>query len=342
MDTPAARLPAAPPPAPPSPASPASAAAPATRSDAAPDPAAARAAARRFYRHRLPVRVMHWINVVCLTILLMSGLTIFNAHPALYWGRDSNFAHPWVSITAVPMPGGIVGVTRVAGHQFVTQGVLGASRSGDGGEWVARAFPSWATIPGPQWLSMGRHWHFFFAWLLVINGVAYLLYGLFSSHLRRDLLPTRGELRNIGRSIKDHLLLRHPTGEAAKRYNVLQNLAYLAVIFGLLPLLILAGMAMSPRLDTVFTGWVDLLGGRQSARTLHFLAAMGLLLFVLVHVFEVIVSGAWNHLRSMITGWYTVPPDPAGGVSRARGGAPPLAGRASGGSGADADVEKSS
>ena len=301
MDMPTARLPAA--------ATPAAApAAPATT----PDPAAARASARRFYRHRLPVRVMHWINVVCLTILLMSGLTIFNAHPALYWGRDSNFAHPWVSITAVQMPGGIVGVTRVAGHEFVTQGVLGASRGGEAGGWTARAFPSWATIPGPQWLSMGRHWHFFFAWLFVINGAAYLLYGLFSGHLRRNLLPTGTELRSVGTSIKDHLLLRHPAGEAAKRYNVLQNLAYLAVIFGLLPLLVLAGMAMSPRLDAVFTGWVDLLGGRQSARTLHFLAATGLLLFVLVHVFEVIVSGAWNHLRSMITGWYTVPPEKMG------------------------------
>ena len=99
---------------------------------------------------------------------------------------------------------------------------------------------------------------------------------------------------------------------AAKRYNVLQNLAYLVVIFGLLPLVIIAGMAMSPMLDTVVTDWVDVLGGRQSARTLHFLAAMGLLLFVLVHVFEVIISGVWNQLRSMLTGWYTVPADKAG------------------------------
>ena len=267
------------------------------------------AASRRFYRHRLPVRVMHWINVLCLTILLMSGLTIFNALPALYWGRDSTFTDPWVAITAVPMPGGVVGVTSIAGHEFVTHGVLGVSKVGAAGEWTARAFPSWATIPGRQWLSMGRHWHLFFAWLFVINGIAYVLYGVFSGHLRRDLLPTRTELRRIGRSVKDHLLFRHPLGEAAKRYNVLQNLAYLVVIFGLLPLVIIAGMAMSPRLDAVFTGWVDLLGGRQSARTLHFLAALGLLLFVLVHVFEVVIGGVWNQLRSMITGWYTLPAD---------------------------------
>jgi thiosulfate reductase cytochrome b subunit len=264
---------------------------------------------RRFYRHRLPVRVMHWINVICLTILLMSGLTIFNAHPALYWGRDSTFAHPWASITAVQKPGGVVGVTRIAGREFTTSGVLGTSKVGNAETLTARAFPSWATIPGPQWLSMGRHWHFFFAWLFVVNGIAYMLYAIFSGHVRRDLLPTRAELLNIGRSIKDHLLCRHPTGEAAKRYNVLQNIAYLTVIFGLLPLVVIAGMAMSPWLNTVFTGWVELLGGRQSARTLHFLAATGLLLFVAVHLFEVIISGVWNQVRSMITGWYTFPAD---------------------------------
>ena len=267
-----------------------------------------RTEARKIYRHRLPVRLMHWINVVCLTILMMSGLGIFNAHPSLYWGRDSTFAEPWVSIGALDAPGGgITGITTIAGHRFSTDGVLGASRVGDATTPTARAFPSWATIPGPQWLSMGRHWHFFFAWLFVINGVGYVAYAIFSGHLTRDLLPRREELRNIGRSIKNHLLFRHETGEAAKRYNVLQNLAYLTVIFGLIPLVIVAGLAMSPRLDAVIPGWIELLGGRQSARTLHFLAAAGILLFVLVHVFEVLINGVWNQLRSMVTGWYTLP-----------------------------------
>ena len=265
-------------------------------------------APNRIYRHRLPVRVMHWINVICLTILLGSGLQIFNAHPALYWGRDSTFADPWVSIGALrTADGGVTGITTIAGHRFSTDGVLGASTSGADEAKSVRAFPSWATIPGPQWLSMGRHWHFFFAWLFVINGVAYLAYAIASGHLSRDLLPTRAELRGIGASLKDHLRLRHPSGAAAARYNVLQNLTYLIVIFGLLPLVIVAGLAMSPRLAAVFPGWVDLLGGRQSARTLHFLAATGLLLFVLVHLFEVLVNGAWNQVRSMITGWYALP-----------------------------------
>jgi thiosulfate reductase cytochrome b subunit len=264
--------------------------------------------AQRIYRHRLPVRVMHWINVISITLLLMSGLNIFNAHPALYWGHDSHFASPWLAIKARNTPDGPIGVAQFAGREWQTTGVLGLSAVD--GQARARGFPSWATVPGPQWLSMARHWHFFFAWLFVVNGVAYVLYSLFSRHLSRDLLPTRDELRGIGASIKNHLLFRHPTGEAAKRYNVLQSLAYLIVIFGLLPLVVFAGLAMSPRLDSVFTGWVDLFGGRQSARSLHFIAATGLLLFTLIHLFEVIVAGVWNEIRSMVTGWYTVPADP--------------------------------
>ena len=265
--------------------------------------------AKRFYRHRLPVRMMHWINVISITILLMSGLNIFNAHPSLYWGKDSHFASPWLAIKAKDSPSGPIGVAQVAGREWETTGVLGLSQLD--GQTKSRAFPSWATVPGPQWLSMARHWHFFFAWVFVINGVAYIAYTLFSRHLVRDLLPTRAELRGIGRSIIDHLKFKHPTGEAAKRYNVLQNLAYLTVIFVLLPLVVVAGLAMSPRLDAVYAGWVDLLGGRQSARSLHFIAAAGLLLFTLIHLFEVLVAGVWNEIRSMVTGWYTVPADKA-------------------------------
>ncbi|MDQ6638341.1 MAG: cytochrome b/b6 domain-containing protein [Pseudomonadota bacterium] len=264
-------------------------------------------AARRIYRHRLPVRAMHWINVVCMTVLLMSGLNIFNAHPALYWGQESTFAKPWIAFGARTTAAGPIGYARIGDHEFTTTGVLGLSKSPDTGAPTSRAFPAWATIPSTQWLAMGRHWHFFFAWIFVINGVLYLLYTIFSRHLQRDLVPTRAELKNIGRSIVDHLKLKHPTGAAATRYNVLQSLTYLIVIFVLLPLVVFAGLAMSPRIDAVFTGWVELLGGRQSARTLHFLAAFGLLLFVVVHVVEVFIAGVWNEMRSMITGWYAVP-----------------------------------
>jgi thiosulfate reductase cytochrome b subunit len=278
-----------------------------TTASAPPLEAAPAVAPRRIYRHRLPVRLMHWINVVCLTILLGSGLGIFNAHPHLYWGHDSVTVKPWLSMRGENTPAGPVGKTRIAGTDFTTTGVLGVAEVD--GRVTARAFPSWATIPGPQWLAMARHWHLFFAWLFVVNGVCYVLYTIFSKHLVRDLVPSRFELKNIGRSIVDHLKLKHPTGDAATRYNVLQSLTYLVVIFGLLPLVVIAGLAMSPRLDAVFTGWVDLLGGRQSARSLHFLAALGLVLFVVVHVVEVVIAGVWNEMRSMITGWFVVRPE---------------------------------
>jgi thiosulfate reductase cytochrome b subunit len=270
--------------------------------------AAADSERRLFYRHRLPVRLMHWINVISVFLMLMSGLAIFNAHPHLYWGKVSDFDAPLLSMTARPgADGDLHGVTQIAGHVFDTDGVLGASRVEGRAQKSERAFPAWATIPGPQSLATARNWHLFFAWIFVLNGFAYIAYTVLSGHLRRDLAPRRAELRGIAGSIKDHLLLRHPGREAAKRYNVLQNLTYLAVIFILLPLIVLAGLGMSPRMDSLFGGWVDILGGRQSARTLHFAAAFLLLAFVAVHVFEVIVTGLWNNLRSMITGYYRLP-----------------------------------
>lgn len=163
------------------------------------------------------------------------------------------------------------------------------------------------SIPDNRWLAMARYWHLFFAWVLLINGALYLAYSLASRHLVRDLWPDRDDWRSIGASIRDHLRFRHPTGEAAKRYNVLQKLAYLAVILVLLPLMILTGLGMSPWANAVGPGWVDVFGGRQSARTIHFVSAWLIVAFVAIHVFQVIITGFWNNLRSMITGRYRVP-----------------------------------
>ena len=260
-----------------------------------------------YYRHTLPVRVMHWINVIALTILLMSGLNIFSAHPALYWGKSSYTGRPPILEieSATDANNKLTGVTRIFGHEFVTTGVLGASKGSDG-ELMHRAFPSWLTIPDGRWLAMARQWHLFFAWIFVINGLCYVAYSIVSRHLARDLAPTGTELRSIRQSIVDHLHFRHPSGETSKRYNVLQKLTYLIVIFVLLPLVILMGLAMSPGFDTLWPGWVDIFGGRQSARTIHFIVAWLLVAFVLIHVFEVIITGLWNNLRSMISGRYRV------------------------------------
>jgi thiosulfate reductase cytochrome b subunit len=260
-----------------------------------------------YYRHPLPVRIMHWCNVVLLVTLLMSGLNIFSAYPALYWGKSSyNGTSPLLELRGQKNDEGeIYGVTRILGREFNSTGILGASRN-SAGELTARSFPSWLTLPEERWLSMARRWHFFCAWLLVINGISFVTYSLVSRHLYRDIVPTKQDWRSIGRSIIDHLRFRHPMGEAARQYNVLQKCAYLTVIFFLLPLMILMGLGMSPALDAFSAGWVDIFSGRQSVRTIHFVVAGALLLFVMIHVFEVIISGFWNNLRSMITGYYRI------------------------------------
>ena len=258
----------------------------------------------RFAIHPAWVRITHWINALVLLVLLMSGLQIFNAHPALYWGNFSDFDAPILSMSAAEtMQGEDVGITTIFGHPFMTTGVLGLSRD-DQGNPRERGFPAWATLPSFQALALGRRWHFFFAWIFVVNGVLYVAAAILARHFWRDLVPSRGQLRHIGRTILDHLRLRFPRGEEARRYNVLQKLSYLFVPFVLGPLIVLAGLAMSPRIDAGFPWLPVVFGGRQSARTIHFLCAFAFLAFVIVHIVMVLLSGVWNNLRSMITGWY--------------------------------------
>lgn len=267
------------------------------------------------YRHPLPVRLMHWVNFICLVVMLMSGLQIFNAHPALYWGQSSHFTGPSffgtpiLAIRSVRGPDGkLTGITQIGGASFNTTGWLGAAPGPDG-RLRPRAFPAWSTLPGVRWLAMGRHWHFFFAWVLVSNALLFFLYSLASGHLREDLLPRRAELRGLGRSLRSHLGLRFPRGEEAERYNVLQKLAYLAVIFGLGPLVVLTGLTMSPYMDSVAPWLLWLFHGRQSARTIHFVCAFAFVGFFVVHMLMVLLSGPLNNLRSMITGWYGIDTD---------------------------------
>jgi len=263
-------------------------------------------------RHSLVTRITHWLNVLSLWLLLMSGLQIFNAHPALYWGQASNFDRPWLSIRAADSPAGPRGLTNISGVTFDTTGVLGVSQ-GANGQPVGRAFPSAVTLPGERVLAVGRRWHFYFAWVFVINGLIYLVTAVLGGHLRRDLAPSGRELRprHIWDEIKSHAQFRFPRGEEARHYNTLQKLAYLAVILALLPVVALTGMTMSPSLDATFPLLLDIFGGRQSARSIHFICANLIVLFVLLHVVMVIVSGLWNNLRSMITGRYAIEVAPA-------------------------------
>lgn len=259
------------------------------------------------HRHSLVTRLTHWLNVICLSVLLLSGLQIFNAHPELYWGHYGADGDPSVlTIGSSGQGDDMHGFVRIAGVEVPTTGVLGVSTFE--GDPTPRAFPAWATIPSFQDLATGRRWHFFFAWLFLGNGIFYLGFGVLTGHFRRDLAPARRDLspRHLWHEILDHARLRFPEGEQAKHYNALQKLTYLAVIVILLPTMLLTGLTMSPGFDAIVPTLVDIFGGRQSARTIHFMTATLLVLFVFVHVAMVVLSGTWNNMRSMITGRYAI------------------------------------
>lgn len=261
------------------------------------------------YRHGFLVRLTHWVNLISLVVLLLSGLQILCAHPAFYWGETARFAHPFAAITTQTADNGEThGALHLGGLTLDTTGLLGATRD-SGGQIQARAFPAWITLPSELDLGAGRRWHFFFAWLFVLNGALYLASGFASGRLPRAMIPTRDQMAHFGASVIEHLKLRFPHGEEARHYNVLQKLAYLPVVFGLLPLMVLTGLSMSPAMDARLPWLPLLLGGRQSARSLHFLSASGLILFALVHVAMVVLAGPINELRSMITGWFVITPD---------------------------------
>jgi len=229
------------------------------------------------YRHQLPTRIWHWINALAVFVMLMSGLMIFNAHPRLYWGEfGANFDEPWLA-------------------------------------FQGRPFPGWATIPSTYNLAAGRRWHLAFAWVLVAGLAVFLAVSLWNRHVQRDLAPRRGEVapKHVWTDIRDHARLRFPTGDAALRYNILQKFSYVAVIFVALPLMILTGLAMSPAMDAAWPWLLDLFGGRQSARSIHFLCAAAILLFIVVHLLMVVLAGPINEIGSMITGRFRVPQERA-------------------------------
>lgn len=260
-----------------------------------------------FYRHRVLVRLTHWINALAILFLVGTGLNIFNAHPRLYWGLyGADADRSFFSLNAVDTAGGTLGITQIGPLHFNTTGILGWSNVD--GEFQARGWPDWLTIPSFQDLADARHWHFLFAWVLVLNGLAYLGYSLWARHIQKDIWPSRADIRAIPRSVLDHIRLRHPTGDAARHYNVLQKLAYLGVI-GLIGLMVLTGLTMSPGIDA-FCPWLpDLFGGRQSARSIHFICASLIVLFVIIHLIEVVLAGPINEVRSMLGGRYRIPKD---------------------------------
>ena len=255
-------------------------------------------------RHSRVTRIAHWLNAWAMAALFMSGLQILNAHPALYWGQAGfDKSRAWIQV-GDDGSGAPHGFLHIGATTIHTTGFLGAFSTPAG--LVTKAFPGWLTIPSERDLAVGRRWHFLFSWVLVVNGFIYLTVSIATGHLRRDLIPTLRELtpRRLGQDIWNHLRLRFPRDEAARHYNTLQKLAYVGVILGLGPLMILTGLTMSPGFDAAVPGLLDLFGGRQSARSIHFITANLLLLFLIVHLGALLAVGVWNELRSMITGRY--------------------------------------
>jgi thiosulfate reductase cytochrome b subunit len=259
-------------------------------------------------RHSGWVRITHWLTVLAVVVLLGTGLNIFNAHPFLYWGARGTTVDTdsrWLAIGSLRERG----VVTIGSATFDTTGLLGRS-AGMTGAAQNIAFPYWTTIPSWRDLGLARNWHFAAAWLLILNGLVYLAYGVFSGHFRRKLLPGARELRpgNIGHDIVEHLKLKFPKGAESLNYQVLQKIAYSGTALLLLPLMVFSGIGMAPGMDSSWPWIVDLFGGRQSARSIHFIVTNLVVAFIIVHLLMLVLAGPFNLLRGMITGWYRVEP----------------------------------
>ena len=232
-------------------------------------------------RHAPSTRIWHWVTAVAIFVLIGSGLGISNAHPRLYWGTyGANFDHSW---------------------------------------FAPPHFPSYLTIPASYNLALSRRWHLFFALVLAFALLAFMVASLLNRHFQRDLRMRAGELAptTVLHDVKEHLAFRFHDPKRPGAYNVLQKLAYVAVIFVLLPLVIFTGLAISPGVDAAWPWLLQVFGGRQSARSIHFICMSGISLFVIVHLVLVILAGVGNEVRSMVTGRWRIPderipePEPA-------------------------------
>jgi thiosulfate reductase cytochrome b subunit len=223
-------------------------------------------------RHSAIVRVTHWLTVIAFLALLVTGLELVISHPRFYWGETGNVnMRPLFSL---PLP---------TSRDTINNG-YGSSM--------------------PDQNGWSRYLHFESAWVLVLTGAFYGIISLLNGHFRRDLVPEPGQrtLRAHFQRIAQYLRRKPPSTDESSTYNVLQRSSYILVIFVLFPFVILTGLALSPSFNSAFPFFVDVLGGRQSARTLHFFVTWALVIFLVVHVAMIALSGFWTRTRAMITG----------------------------------------
>ena len=223
-------------------------------------------------RHAGFVRVTHWLTSLAFVALLLSGVEVLLSHPRFYWGETGNVEE--TPLFSIPVPSSRD--TVPTGYDYVL----------------------------PDQNGWSRYLHFESAWLLGFTGLAYVVAGLGSGHFRRNLMPPSADLQwsAVRRSIAEHLRFSATAAGDSQSYNLLQRLAYLVVIFVLVPCVIWTGLAMSPGFTAIWPWTVTLLGGKQSARTLHFAVSVALVLFLLVHLGMLVLAGFTSRVRAMITG----------------------------------------
>ena len=232
-----------------------------------------RAGAREWLaRHSYSVRICHWINVIAGGYLVVSGIHIFLDFPELYWGHTGYQGYP-------------------ALFKLSDWGI------------------SWDEAGAMGNRMWGRNYHFTFAWVLLINGLVYVVWNIKTGHFRDSMLPRRDELTptHLGADLRNQLRWFSPKRVSATNYGTLQKVSYLLLIFLFMPLMLLTGLAQSPGFTAAWPWLLDLFGGRQSARTLHSIGTVVFVLFALVHVLEVLRAGALNRVRAMITGRLQLP-----------------------------------
>ena len=224
--------------------------------------------------HSFSVRICHWVNVIACGYLLVSGVHILLDFPELYWGHTGYRGYP--------------AIFRLSdlGLSWEAAGALGDRR------W-------------------GRNYHFTFAWVFLLNGLVYVGWNLYTTHFRKRMLPARDELTvaQVRTELRDHFRRRPRRHTISDTYGTLQKVSYLLMIFVFVPFMILTGVAQSPGYTAAMPVLLDMFGGRQSARTLHTIGTVLLVLFVAVHLLEIAAAGFVNQVRSMITGKGSVPVD---------------------------------
>jgi len=226
-------------------------------------------------RHSALVRVTHWIATLCFFALLVTGIEIVISHPRFYWGETGNILTTPLFQLPIPSSRAVV----KTGYGYVL----------------------------PDQNGWSRYLHFQAAWIVVLTGLLYVISGFFTGHWRKDLLPRKADLswRAFSAAIASHVRFARPSTDEAWSYNVLQRLSYLIVVFILFPLVIWTGLAMSLSFVSAFPASVTLLGGEQSARTIHFFVSIAIVLFLVVHVVMICVAGFRSRMRAMITGRVT-------------------------------------